>query len=637
MTTGAEWLHVIDEVLRFETTPAWAPLASARDLGERLFTCSFFLKRARRGGWEGGDAWLTESFEGATVDCAAPRGSGTEWSGVVRLVQDPDESGVVTFTLRLQSGRHPHPDDCVRVFPSPFLRGARKWLAERPEAAHAPYVEAELRRRIAAGLPLQRPGGLPVPALPSPLRAQQKAAFQLSGLPIGVCWGPPGTGKTTTLSALIAALVRSGERVLVVTPTRVAADGACLGIDRMLTVIGHPRARGDLLRVHAPQLAAQFREQNPDLLVWEDERSTHTEALIRAREANERARADILRSGGALADSARKAAAAASELEEQLQERWRARQAELVTTAKVVVSTVRTAINQEYAKSFRHIVVDEASMVSLSDGLLVAWQQRLGGNPEGSILLFGDHKQLGPIVPRLLQDGDDAAAEAAPYAAAPPAVAAMFGRDVLSEVMEGGGAKVTVMLDEQSRMNPSLCAVVSEMSYEGRLRAVNAPPGGLPPELPAGICVLDPEKPPTWLRDTWRRTPREYLKTSYSPAQSEVAQASVALARYLTSRGRSVVVCTPFRGQASLLRRGLADLSSVRCGTVHRMQGQEADVCIFDPCKPTSWFIRESPDARRLIIVAASRAKHVLVISNAPRFLDLNPLLAPYLRQAHRL
>jgi len=60
-------------------------------------------------------------------------------------------------------------------------------------------------------------------------------------------------------------------------------------------------------------------------------------------------------------------------------------------------------------------------------------------------------------------------------------------------------------------------------------------------------------------------------------------------------------------------------------------------VCIFDPGQAASWFIRNSEAAPRLINVAASRAKDVLVISNAAEFVAKNPLLLPYLRAATRL
>lgn len=60
---------------------------------------------------------------------------------------------------------------------------------------------------------------------------------------MGIVWGPPGTGKTTTLAEMVAALVSAGERVLVLAPTRIASDGACLAIDEAITRAKLSRAR----------------------------------------------------------------------------------------------------------------------------------------------------------------------------------------------------------------------------------------------------------------------------------------------------------------------------------------------------------------------------------------------------------
>ncbi len=48
-------------------------------------------------------------------------------------------------------------------------------------------------------------------------------------------------------------------------------------------------------------------------------------------------------------------------------------------------------------------------------------------------------------------------------------------------------------LNEQWRMTPTLCAVVSAHSYNGALIAApEAPPPGLPPAFPDSIVVVDP-------------------------------------------------------------------------------------------------------------------------------------------------
>jgi superfamily I DNA and/or RNA helicase len=112
----------------------------------------------------------------------------------------------------------------------------------------------------------------------------------------------------------------------------------------------------------------------------------------------------------------------------------------------------------------------------------------------------------------------------------------------------------------------------------------------------------------------------------------------VALARYLTSKGHSVLLAAPYRSQAALLRRGVDDLgASVRAGTVHRLQGQEADVAVYDPTKPHQHWPDQSREAPLMLNVAASRGKRAFVLCNGLTWLRKSRLLQPFLRVAARV
>ena len=72
------------------------------------------------------------------------------------------------------------------------------------------------------------------------LRSAQRAAFDLLNYQTSFLWGPPGTGKTTTLGALLASSVlqKPEVRILLVATTNQAVDQALVSVDRALEELG---------------------------------------------------------------------------------------------------------------------------------------------------------------------------------------------------------------------------------------------------------------------------------------------------------------------------------------------------------------------------------------------------------------
>ena len=91
---------------------------------------------------------------------------------------------------------------------------------------------------------------------------------------------------------------------------------------------------------------------------------------------------------------------------------------------------------------------------------------------------------------------------------------------------------------------------------------------------------------------------------------------------------------TPFRAQRALNRQRLRAHGvpeAVRVSTVHRAQGSEAPVVLFDPADGAQPFL-QTEEARRLVNVALSRAQAKLVVYLSPAD-AANPLLAPIVQR----
>ncbi|WP_354699037.1 hypothetical protein DSM112329_04741 [Paraconexibacter sp. AEG42_29] len=95
------------------------------------------------------------------------------------------------------------------------------------------------------------PSGSPVDAPCGDLNPEQHAALSSAlGRDLTVIWGPPGTGKTRTIGTIAAQAAMAGQRVLIVSHTNIAVDGAVLSTVDALAAQGHHNA---VLRVGAPR------------------------------------------------------------------------------------------------------------------------------------------------------------------------------------------------------------------------------------------------------------------------------------------------------------------------------------------------------------------------------------------------
>ena len=472
------------------------------------------------------------------------------------------------------------------------------------------------------------------------LDASQRAAVQLcSDSDLAFIWGPPGTGKTVTLTSVVEELLAQGKRILLASTTNAAIDqvlakvatrawfapgtilrlgrseaetfGTELGeiverqhsayrasLERLRTRVGQVELEartartlaGELTVVNAPQQSL-FASGPSALRAGALARvfSPGLADVIAALPAREQARVLALRIARldrvrALA-KVRIAAFAAADRE---------LEARLVAEARVVVCTLTNAYLSPLMSEQRFdvLIAEEAGMATLPPLFYAACLCR------ERVIVVGDPRQLPPIV----QSDDELVRRA-------------IGRNIFDvTVPEPEHAEVVAMLGVQYRMHPDIGALVGGLFYGGRLVH------GADALATAEIAARGPfPGQPLVVVDTAGRTTCERSakgSSRWNPASAELT-ANLA-AEAVAGGATSVAVITPYAAQAGEIRRLLAArrlADAVECSTIHRFQGRECDVVILDlvdaaPMRPSALLA----DAPNLLNVSLSRARGKLVI-----------------------
>lgn len=421
-------------------------------------------------------------------------------------------------------------------------------------------------------------------------------------------WGPPGTGKTENIAQSLALYVTGGSsaKVLVATPTNLAADEVALRICRILDSKGALKGRKEFPVFRGGRvIGKKLKEEYPGCL--RDERY--------AREYDKKLK-EIEKLKAKL-ESARKKRnfPEASETNRKIQELLATLpdETEYAATrgaARVIVLTAYRALSLVGAADnpaiFEKVVVDEAGMVSR---LTAAALSTLGR----TVMLAGDPKQIGPIY-------------TLPAGTSKPIRTWLLksGLSHLESVTESLAHSYVRFLDLQYRMHPNISKVVSHFTYDGLLKdsdrakriADEAPASRKLPASRAALILLD---------DIARR-PSEVSSQKAAKGKGRErdfsAMVAIGLALAASEHGHPVLILTPYRAQVRNLRSRIRALKKVKkgtitAGTIHKHQGAEREVVIFDPVNAAiNW---SASEIQMLLNVAISRARRhfVLVASRA--------------------
>lgn len=530
---------------------------------------------------------LDDSFESANAWWAVPaKGS----AKVLAVIAEDDQ-----IVLKDVIARPPDLGGFLRLYPPRYLQALAGCWADRAWAASA----------LACLDDLAHPEEVEANPLSGHafqwLRRAQRRALKLVNYTSSFLFGPPGTGKTTTLGVLLAEYLQLNPRarVLLLSTTNLAVDQATVAVDKALESAGREAIRRRVKRLGSRIVASHYMGREHLLPVHDRELI----ATLARLETQSPPTSDVT------------AFNAWKNQVEALRQKLHAESILVLRNARLVcMTTTRAAFTLSDLRLlpvFDLVVFDEASQVGLAHALALM--------PLGRTRLFaGDPQQLSPVVRSTAKEAQRWLARS-PFAEKPRVI----------------GASVC-FLDEQSRMAAPINDLISHIFYGGRLRVaadVKEDEGWLRRRslsfsgIGQGehVHLLAVEENGVW--SAKYRGPIRY------PSADKIA----SLIKQALESGQvdadDLIVLTPFRAQRALIRQKLrgGDVKGVRVSTVHRAQGSEVRIVIFDPVDASHPFLM-TDDAKRLINVAISRAQAKILVACSPDD-SLNPVFSQIIQR----
>jgi predicted RecB family nuclease len=244
------------------------------------------------------------------------------------------------------------------------------------------------------------------------------------------------------------------------------------------------------------------------------------------------------------------------------------------------------------------LFVDEAGQVSLADALAL-------GTCARNVVLLGDPQQLGQVSQGIHPEG--------------------AGASVLKHLL---GADDTVpadrglFLSRTWRMHMDVCGFISETSYEGRLRSVDA-------------CARQRVDSAGLAGTGLRFLPVAHVGNRGSSIEEadKIAEelGSLIGGTFMDCEGQEhrlgwddVLVVTPYNAQVRCLRKRLG--ARARIGTVDKFQGQEAPVVFFSMATSSGDDLPRNLEflfSRNRLNVAISRAQSLAILVASPKLLEI--------------
>lgn len=475
-------------------------------------------------------------------------------------------------------------------------------------------INPEIPRPIAQGV--VNPGSLfssdltfKPPVSPSLNEYQADAVIRALNNDLTFIWGPPGTGKSRTISELIVQYLIAGKSVLFISQSNIAVDIVTKQIVQSENRrIQQLKKKNLLLRSSYPKM--QPIEQWDDVLPYE---------IALGKEPTLAFELEMLRKERkTLLQQSKQGENVASQLKvnglklERVRSSVREKVAELERGASFIATTVAKAsvTNAIRARKFDAVVIDEASMMNVPSVFAALTLAQEHG------VVAGDFYQLQPIKRSTVGKAKRWLGQSV-----------FTSSGIRDAVMNGKQDDPCVaILKRQYRMANEISGIVNAMFYGGILEDAELVDRSL---RPVGDLLGQSRLVLIDVRDLvkCKRDPH-----SYSRVNHELAKISSSVARGYMEKDIPVGIITPYRAQAKEIRRQFTKeelQEQVQVSTVHKFQGSEQEIIIFEvadsfPQKKPSQLISGSKETfldpeknsstLPLINVALTRAKSQIIL-----------------------
>ncbi|OIK11366.1 DNA helicase [Bacillus sp. MUM 116] len=441
--------------------------------------------------------------------------------------------------------------------------------------------------------------------------------------PVTFVWGPPGTGKTYTLARVAANKYFQKKRVLILSHSNQAVNVLISEISSFIIKMKRFR-EGDVLRYgfhsgegmangHALTTSQLIEKQDPGL-------AENKNGLMEERKMLKQ---DLAHS------FSKRDTAQLLELEAKIAkvlEKIRQKELQFVKDAMIVGTTLAKAASDAaiYEMDFDVVILDEASMAYVPQAAFAA---ALGKH----VIICGDFKQLPPIassrdslVEKWLRED-------------------VFHRSGVANLVNNGQLHPHLfLLKEQRRMHPDISAFTNRFIYHSLV-------GDHDSVLKSRNQIVDqapfPQKASVLIDASYAGAYCITERTSKSRINLWQLFISFQLIHESYLGGaKSIGYVTPYRAQANIMELLLDDLyqterssADIIAATVHRFQGSERDVMVFDTVDSgpmqRAGMLLIGKDSERLINVAITRTKGKFIHVSNQAFIRKHVYSGKTLRQ----